>query len=75
MSRGITMTAFESGTVKWFNDAKGYGFIAREDGNDVFVHYRSIHGDGFRKLLNGQHVEYRAVNSTRGLLAEEVRPM
>ena len=62
----------ESGTVKWFNNAKGYGFIEREDGQDVFVHYRSIQGEGYRKLADGQRVEYRIVEGEKGLQAEEV---
>ncbi len=66
------MTDREAGTVKWFNNAKGYGFIEREDGQDVFVHYRSIQGDGYRKLADGQRVEYRIVEGEKGLQAEEV---
>ncbi|MCI0877219.1 MAG: cold-shock protein, partial [Chloroflexi bacterium] len=46
------------GTVKWFNDSKGYGFIEREDGDDVFVHFSAIQGDGFRSLAEGQQVEF-----------------
>lgn len=65
----------ESGTVKWFNNAKGYGFIEREDGQDVFVHYRSIQGEGYRKLADGQKVEYRVVEGEKGLQAEEVSPV
>ena len=65
----------ESGTVKWFNNAKGYGFIEREDGQDVFVHYRSIQGEGYRKLADGQRVEYRIVEGEKGLQAEEVSPV
>lgn len=65
----------ESGTVKWFNNAKGYGFIEREDGQDVFVHYRSIQGEGYRKLADGQRVEYRVVEGEKGLQAEEVSPV
>ncbi len=61
------------GTVKWFNDAKGYGFISRaNDGKDVFVHYSSIAGDGFRTLVQGQDVEYEEVNGPKGLFAAKV---
>jgi cold shock protein len=61
------------GTVKWFNDAKGYGFISRaEDGKDVFVHYSSISGDGFRTLNQGQSVEYEEQNGPKGLFAARV---
>ncbi len=56
-----------SGTVKWFNDAKGYGFISRaDDGKDVFVHYSSISGDGFRTLNQGQTVEYEEQQGPQG---------
>lgn len=61
------------GKVKWFNDAKGYGFIMREeDGKDIFVHYSSIEGDGFRTLNQGQEVEYEAVEGPKGLYAAKV---
>ncbi len=61
------------GTVKWFNDAKGYGFISRaDDGKDVFVHYSSIQGDGFRTLVQGQTVEYTESNGPKGLFAASV---
>lgn len=61
------------GKVKWFNDAKGYGFISHEDGRDVFVHYSSIDGDGFRSLTQGQEVEYEAEEGPKGLHASYVR--
>lgn len=62
------------GTVKWFNDAKGYGFISRaEDGKDVFVHYSSISGEGFRTLTQGQEVEYTENNGPKGLFASGVQ--
>ena len=62
-----------SGTVKWFNNARGYGFITRgEDSADVFVHYRNIRGDGFRSLNEGQHVEFQIQESDKGLQAEDV---
>lgn len=63
------------GTVKWFNDAKGYGFISRAtDGKDVFVHYSSISGDGFRTLNQGQTVEYEEQQGAKGLFAANVIP-
>jgi CspA family cold shock protein len=61
------------GKVKWFNDAKGYGFITHQDGRDVFVHYSSIQGDGFKTLNQGQEVEYEAVEGPKGLHASMVR--
>lgn len=61
------------GKVKWFNDAKGYGFITHEDGRDVFVHYSAIEGDGFRTLVQGQDVEYEAEDGPKGLHASMVR--
>ncbi len=62
----------QTGTVKWFNDRKGFGFIIPEQGDDVFVHYRSIRGEGHRSLLEGQSVEFDVVESTKGLQAEDV---
>ncbi len=61
-----------TGTVKWFNDSKGYGFIQREGGADVFVHYRAIRGEGHRSLVEGQQVEYSIVQGQKGLQAEDV---
>ena len=60
------------GTVKWFNGSKGYGFIERADGDDVFVHYNAIVGEGYRNLEEGQRVEFRVVQGQKGLQAEEV---
>ena len=60
------------GTVKWFNGGKGYGFIEREEGEDVFVHYSSILGDGFRNLDEGQRVEFDVEQGTKGLQATNV---
>jgi len=60
------------GTVKWFNSGKGYGFIAREGGEDVFVHYSAIQGDGFRNLEEGQRVEFNIVQGPKGLQAASV---
>jgi CspA family cold shock protein len=65
----------ETGTVKWFSDAKGYGFISRQDGPDIFVHYSAIEADGFKSLQEGQAVEFRVVKGTKGLQAEDVRPL
>ena len=62
----------ESGTVKWFNDAKGYGFIQRDNGGDVFVHYSAILGTGFRSLVEGQRVEYEVEEGFKGLQARNV---
>jgi cold shock protein len=62
-----------NGRVKWFNDAKGYGFIAREDGPDVFVHYTAIQGEGFKSLSEGQQVEFEIVEGPKGLQASNVR--
>jgi CspA family cold shock protein len=60
------------GTVKWFNAAKGYGFISREDGEDVFVHYSAIVGDGFRSLEEGQRVEFEVTEGRKGPQAANV---
>jgi CspA family cold shock protein len=60
------------GKVKWFNDAKGYGFIARDDGPDVFVHYSAIQGDGFRSLAEGQTVSFEINEGPKGLQAANV---
>jgi len=60
------------GTVKWFDNAKGYGFIINSDGEDVFVHYRSILGDGYKTLSEGQQVEYIQTKSEKGWQAAEV---
>ncbi|MDO9617343.1 MAG: cold-shock protein [Pseudomonas sp.] len=66
------MAERETGTVKWFNDSKGYGFIQRESGADVFVHFRAIRGEGHRTLLEGQKVEYRVTQGQKGLQADDV---
>ena len=69
------MTAREQGVVKWFNDTKGFGFIQRAGGDDVFVHFRAIQGDGHRSLRDGQRVEFSVVQGQEGFQAEEVQPL
>ncbi|HKY61210.1 MAG TPA: cold-shock protein [Gemmatimonadota bacterium] len=61
-----------TGKVKWFNDAKGYGFIQREDGEDVFVHFTAIQSDGFKTLAEGQVVEFEVLNGQKGPQASNV---
>lgn len=68
------MSDRESGTVKWFNDAKGFGFISRENGEDVFVHFRAIQTDGFKSLKENQRVSFKVVQGQKGLQADEVKP-
>jgi CspA family cold shock protein len=63
------------GSVKWFNPVRGFGFIKREDGRDVFVHYSSIDVDGYRTLNEGELVEYEMVEAPKGLLATRVRQL
>jgi CspA family cold shock protein len=60
------------GTVKWFNGSKGYGFISREDGDDVFVHHSAIQAEGFRNLQEGQRVEFTIESDPKGLRAAQV---
>jgi CspA family cold shock protein len=62
----------ETGTVKWFNAEKGFGFIQRENGDDVFVHFSAIQGEGYKSLDEGQHVEFNVVKGQRGPQAENV---
>jgi CspA family cold shock protein len=62
-----------TGTVKWFNDAKGFGFIKQEDGDDVFCHQSAIRADGFRSLTEGQRVEFDVNRGPKGLQASNVR--
>ena len=71
----LLMTAREQGVVKWFNDTKGFGFIQRNGGDDVFVHFRAIQGDGHRSLRDGQRVEFSVVKGQKGFQAEEVQPL
>ena len=66
------MTEKQQGTVKWFNGGKGYGFIERESGDDVFVHFSAIRGDGFRNLNEGDKVEFAIESSPRGPQAANV---
>jgi CspA family cold shock protein len=64
-----------TGTVKWFNPAKGYGFIGRDDGEDVFVHFSAIEMEGYRQLKEGQKVEFAIETGTKGLQAAQVIPI
>jgi CspA family cold shock protein len=64
----------EVGTVKWFNASKGFGFIERESGDDVFVHYSAISGDGYRSLEEGQRVEFTVAQGQKGPQAQDVVP-
>ena len=62
----------QTGTVKWLNDAKGFGFITSERGEDVFVHFSAIQGNGFRSLAEGAHVEFEVTQGPKGLQASNV---
>lgn len=64
----------ETGTVKWFNTSKGFGFISRDSGDDIFVHFRAIRGEGHRVLMEGQRVEFQVMQRDKGLQAEDVVP-
>jgi len=64
-----------TGTVKWFNEAKGFGFIAQESGPDVFAHFSAIQGDGFRTLTEGQKVEFTITQGKKGPQAENIVPL
>lgn len=70
MVKGNTM---EQGTVKWFNSSKGFGFIERPDGEDVFVHFRAIQGDGYKSLEENDEVEFEIEEGPKGLQAANVR--
>jgi len=63
----------EQGTVKWFNDAKGFGFLSRPNGDDVFVHFSAIQSQGFKSLTEGQAVTFNVVKGPKGLQAENVQ--
>ncbi|MGV8941050.1 MAG: cold-shock protein [Lysobacter sp.] len=69
------MSTRETGTVKWFNDAKGFGFISRENGEDVFVHFRAIQGQGFKSLQEGQKVSFTVTQGQKGLQADAVEAL
>jgi len=62
----------ETGTVKWFNSSKGYGFISRDQGDDVFVHYNAIEGNGYRTLEEGEKVQFEVTEGPKGLQATKV---
>ncbi|PVZ20706.1 cold shock protein (beta-ribbon, CspA family) [Pseudomonas sp. URIL14HWK12:I9] len=64
----------DTGTVKWFNTSKGFGFISRDSGDDIFVHFRAIRGEGHRVLVEGQRVEFSVMTRDKGLQAEDVVP-
>ncbi len=66
------MEGRESGTVKWFNTTKGYGFIVRDQGEDIFVHYSAIRGSGYRSLEEGQRVEFTVTQGDKGPQAQDV---
>ena len=67
------MSERQTGTVKWFNDAKGFGFITPQEGPDLFVHFRSIEGGGFKSLQEGQKVSFVAVKGQKGMQADQVQ--
>ncbi len=69
------MSERQTGTVKWFDDGKGYGFIQREGGKDLFVHFRSIVGEGHRSLSDGQRVEFTETQGMKGPQADNVVPL
>lgn len=69
------MSERQTGTVKWFDSAKGFGFIERENGKDLFVHYRSIAGEGHRSLEDGQRVEFTETAGQKGPQADDVVPL
>lgn len=69
------MSERETGTVKWFNDSKGFGFISRDSGDDVFVHFSAIQGGGFRSLQENQRVEFSVEQGPKGLKAVDVQPL
>jgi CspA family cold shock protein len=72
-TKGTQSNTMETGTVKWFNDAKGYGFISRQNGEDVFVHFSAIQANGFRSLQEGQQVQFDVVKGPKGWQAENVK--
>jgi CspA family cold shock protein len=72
LGKEFQIMAKEQGTVKWFNGSKGYGFIERDAGGDVFVHYNAIVGEGYKNLDEGQRVEFEVVQGQKGLQAQDV---
>jgi len=68
-------TSVATGTVKWFNEAKGFGFLSQEGGEDVFVHFSAIQGDGFKTLAEGERVEFDVARGPKGLQAGNVRKL
>jgi len=71
----FVMSDRQTGTVKWFNDAKGFGFITPESGPDLFVHFRAIQGNGFKSLQEGQKVSFIAVQGQKGMQADQVQAL
>lgn len=69
------MSEVTTGTVKWFNDAKGFGFIERESGPDVFAHFSAIKAEGFKTLAEGQKVQFTVTQGDKGLQAENIEPV
>ncbi len=69
------MSNMTNGTVKWFNDEKGFGFIEQQSGPDVFAHFSAIAGDGFKSLQEGQQVEFSVTQGQKGPQAENIRPL
>ena len=70
------MSDRQTGTVKWFNDAKGFGFITPADGGeDLFAHFKEIQGDGFKSLTEGQRVQYKAARGQKGMQATQIKPL
>ena len=69
------MSDRQTGTVKWFNDAKGFGFVTQENGPDLFVHFRAIQGTGFKTLKEGQKVSFVVVEGQKGLQADQVQAL
>jgi len=69
------MTARTTGTVKWFNASKGFGFITKDNGEDIFVHFTAIQGEGYRTLVEGQKVEFSVEKGTKGFQAVNVVPV
>ena len=69
------MSDRQTGTVQWFNDAKGFGFITPQSGPDLVVHFRAIQGSGFKSLQEGQSVSFVAVQGQKGMQADEVQPL